>query len=403
VNGCANRRAYDALACGALVFNESGNDEVRAAFDEGIHCVYYDEADFEAKLAHYLAAEDERKRIVDAGRDLVRERHTEEAHLNALFSLFEGNLHRRGSRAATRWSERDRSRLKALQIYSCSRPVAAESALRLIDRAEQEGLEGDLALEARAAIQGWVARYLPENDKIKLLTVAIDAARRAVRAAPGHSIARMTLAFLLLERAEATQGRHPAGRNDITEAVLALATAADRCEQAQEVAKEGEVADIEGFGYPRWSDEFDAAVERAYLLRGTDREGWARTMRLTVAWRCRAMLRDLAAANGQQEEAWQQAARAAANFPTHAATLLRLAQCAALTGRLEQAFEYYQLGLHNSPLSTTVWPELAALLVTLGRREEAERFVEERLRVLDAIPAFAAIRPALLEAIRNGE
>jgi tetratricopeptide (TPR) repeat protein len=402
VNGCANLRAYDGLACGALVFNESENEEVRASFDEGIHCVYYDEDDFEAKLARYLADEPERERIVATGHDLVLARHTEEAHLNALFSLFEGNLHRRGSRQAGGWSERDRNWRKALQIYCCSRPAAADSALRLIDRAEQEGFDREQALEARAALQGWVAHYMPERDKLKLLTVAIDAARRAVRAEPRHAVAQMTLAFLLLERAEAAQGKHPAGRNDIAEAALALATAADRCEQAQETATAEEMADIEGFGYPRWNDEFDAAVERAYLLRGTDRAGWARAMRLAIAWRCRAMLRDLAAVNGQAEEAWQQAARAAASFPTHAATLLRLAQCAALTGRLEQALEYYRLGLHNSPLSITVWPELAALLVTLGRREEAERFVEERLRVLDAIPAFAAIKPALLEAIKTG-
>ena len=37
VNGCTKQRAYDGPACGALVFNESENEEVRAAFEEDVH------------------------------------------------------------------------------------------------------------------------------------------------------------------------------------------------------------------------------------------------------------------------------------------------------------------------------------------------------------------------------
>ena len=54
-------------------------------------------------------------------------------------------------------------------------------------------------------------------------------------------------------------------------------------------------------------------------------------------------------------------------------------------------------GLSLTPLAYTAWPELAAVLKALNI--ETETFVSERLQALQAIPTFAAIRPALLAAV----
>lgn len=405
VNGCANQRAYDAPACGALVLNESENEEVRQAFGEDVHCVYYTSEDFKDKLAYWLdpAQDERRQQIVEASHKLVLAEHTEEAHANSLFALLEDHVSDR-YRPHVHLPLEERNWRKALQMFSCALPASADTALSLLAEAEAEGLDRAQALEARAALLGWVAHYAAPEHKVRLFTNAIDFARQAVRAEPRSAIAQMTLAFLLLERAETTQGQYPTGRNDISEAALALATAADRCETAlqqteSEAAAEDEgTADVDGFGYPRWSDLFDCRLERAYLARGVSKAQWAQEMRATIAWRCRSLLSDLAGANSQQEEAVRQAQAAVLDLPHEAEGLLRLARCEAVTGQLELSAHHYRAGLTLTPFAYTTWPELTTVLTALGQQDAAQSFVQERLRVLNAIPTFAAIRPALMAA-----
>ncbi len=400
VNGCTNQRAYDAPACGALVFNESENEETRLAFDDNVHCVYYTGEDFEAKLAYWLAPENEARRhqIADAGRALVLARHTEAAHFNGLLELLAENAFNPPYRPHAHLPLAERNYRKALQMYSCSLPAAASVALDLLTEVEEE-LDRATVREARASLNAWAAHYAPRDAGIKLFTKAIDLAKQAARWEPRLAIAQLSLAFTLLERAEITQGQYPTGRNDIAEAALALATCAERCEAAMQSENDEGTADVDGFGYPRWSDLFDARIERAYLVRGVSKAEWAQEVRATLAWRCRSMLSDLAAANGQLEEALGQAQAAVIDLPHEAEGLLRLARCEATTGLLELAAHHYRAGLAIAPLAYAAWPELAAVLNALGQREESLSFVNERLQVLQAIPTYAAIRPALLAAV----
>ena len=400
VNGCTNQRAYDAPACGALVFNESENEETRLAFEEDVHCVYYTHGDFENKLAFWLDPVNgaRRQQIADAGRELVNARHTEAAHFSGLLELLEENAQAAPYRPSVHLPPSERNYRKALQIYSCSLPAASSVALDLLTEVEAD-LDRATIREARAALHGWVAHYAPHEASVKLFTQAIDFAKQAARWEPRLAVAHLSLAFTLLERAEVTQGQYPTGRNDIAEAALALATCAELCEAAMQAEDTEGTADVDGFGYPRWSDLFDARVERAYLVRGVSKAEWAQEVRATLAWRCRSMLSDLANANGQLEEALGQAQAAVIDLPHEAEALLRLARCEATTGLLELAAHHYRAGLAIAPLTYTAWPELALVLNALGRRDEAQTFIVERLQVIQAIPSFAAIRPALLAAV----
>src|SRR5438132_3738527 len=91
VRGECNKRAFEAAAAGALLFQEAENREVREYFGETNHrgaestearssteqdcgeCVLYDEGSLEELLEYYLAHEDERKAIAEAGRRRVAE------------------------------------------------------------------------------------------------------------------------------------------------------------------------------------------------------------------------------------------------------------------------------------------------------------------------------------------
>lgn len=406
VNGCTNQRAYDASPCGALVFNEEENAEVQEIFQDRVHCVYYNDNNLEQLLDHYLTHEAERERIAANCSRLVLSEHTEAAHTNALFVLLADHRSLAPYRPSATLPRGERHYRKALQIYSQALVGGASTALQLLHQAEWEGIDRGSLLEARAALHGWVGHYAPSENKVPLFTTGIGFARQAAQAAPQSALAQMTLGFLLLERAEATGGQPPTGHNDIVEAAVAVATAAELCRQEAEALHVG--ADraervspsvVEGFGYPRWADGYDCYVERTYLAREVDEAEWAARMRNLVLWRCRCMLSDLASANAQTEEALVQAHGAVEALPAEAESWLRLARCEALTGRLEEAETHYRAGLALTPLATSAWPELVTVLVALGKQEAAEAFVQDRLQVIAAIPSFAAMRPALLSGL----
>src|SRR5207247_8734530 len=62
--GEANMRAFEAVACGALLFQEASNREVPALFRPGQECVLYDHDNLEERLEHFLTHEDERRALV---------------------------------------------------------------------------------------------------------------------------------------------------------------------------------------------------------------------------------------------------------------------------------------------------------------------------------------------------
>lgn len=90
VRGECNMRAYEAAACGALLFNETDNLEIGLVFRDGEECVLYTEDNLEERLAFYLAPEntEERLRIAAAAHARVQP-HTDSHHLAQLLGKLE--------------------------------------------------------------------------------------------------------------------------------------------------------------------------------------------------------------------------------------------------------------------------------------------------------------------------
>src|SRR5262249_12676809 len=66
------RRAFEAAAAGALIFQEATNRELPTFFRDRQECVYYQPDDLEALLEHYLEHEDARHALTEAARVRVR-------------------------------------------------------------------------------------------------------------------------------------------------------------------------------------------------------------------------------------------------------------------------------------------------------------------------------------------
>jgi len=73
IRGECNRRALEATASGALLFQEAGNREVAAYFQDRQEYVAYGCDDLEDLLGYYLEHEEERQNIAEAGRRRARD------------------------------------------------------------------------------------------------------------------------------------------------------------------------------------------------------------------------------------------------------------------------------------------------------------------------------------------
>jgi Glycosyl transferases group 1 len=67
VRGEANKRAFEAAAAGALIFQEEGNRETPDHFRDRRECVYYNADNLETLLEYYLDHEDQRRALAEAG------------------------------------------------------------------------------------------------------------------------------------------------------------------------------------------------------------------------------------------------------------------------------------------------------------------------------------------------
>src|SRR5262249_10880102 len=68
IRGECNKRVFEAAAAGALLFQEKGNREVEAIFQNRRDCIYYDAENFEKQLEYYLDHEGERAAIAESAR-----------------------------------------------------------------------------------------------------------------------------------------------------------------------------------------------------------------------------------------------------------------------------------------------------------------------------------------------
>lgn len=68
-----NMRAFEAAACGSLLFYDEENLEVRDFFQDRVHCVLYNEKNLEELIEYYLTHEEEREKIAQAGLQKVQE------------------------------------------------------------------------------------------------------------------------------------------------------------------------------------------------------------------------------------------------------------------------------------------------------------------------------------------
>jgi glycosyltransferase involved in cell wall biosynthesis len=130
-----NFRTFEAMSCGAMLLTRRMANGQEVLFEEGRHyAAFSSEAELEEKIAYYLAHEDERARIAEAGLLEVRTKHTLQLRLEQLLRTVRNNPHRVAPVRRMSSSQVDRC---YAELYEQWKDVSA--GLQLVREAKRNG------------------------------------------------------------------------------------------------------------------------------------------------------------------------------------------------------------------------------------------------------------------------
>ena len=432
IRGEANMRAYEAPACGALMFYEAANLEIHAIYEDRRHCVLYDENNLEELLAYYLAPENEAERasIAQAGWERAQA-HSYAHHFADLLCQIEPLLPTRQRSFGCLPVVQQQTALALQWMLTCSVSVyhKTDAFLRSLDAAptrtgggqaaqtgDQKTGGGEAAriADLHAVLCGEIAHCAVAPDyKRQMAQSSLRHARRAVACAPDALLPRFNLAYLTLAagniaeaetllceatgQLDALINRNATGEEADTDTRSAdFNEGKNENENGNEKAFEG----LDGPLYPHCFDWFNVAVERLFGEYAACSPQERRGMLALLTARAHLTLAEIAYARGRFAPSADHAARACRAVPTIGEAQYALALAQRAQGRVEPAVAAYRRTLALQPFHSVAREELAQLLLDAERPEEAEAALDDWLAILKGCPVYADCRP-LAYALRR--
>ncbi len=431
IRGEANMRAYEAPACGALMFYEAANREIHDIYTDREHCILYDETNLEELLAYYLAPqhESERQRVAQAGWEQAQ-RHSYAQHFADLLNQLEPLLAAR-NRSTDRLPVTQRQiALAAHWLLTCNVNVYHKADALLNELAagtargtgqanairQNNAVGQDNSAAARATIANVHAVLCGELAhcaaspayKRQCAQAALRHARQAVHHAPDWLTARCNLAYLTLSAGNVAEAetllRDAAARLDAALNLDGAGTGTENVPVLEVTASPSVVSDaipcLDGPTFPRRFDWFDVASERLHGECALDSpEGRARMLAL-LSGRVHLTLAELAYGRGQFALSADHAERAARALPTIGEAQYALALALRAQGRSKEAVAAYRHTLALAPFHIAARDELGVLLLDTERAGEAVQSLDDWLAILNGCPVYAD-RRAHAELLRR--
>jgi tetratricopeptide (TPR) repeat protein len=363
IRGELNMRAYEAAACGALLFMEEENLEVRDLFVDGESCVLYGTSTLERLVDEYLARPELIARLAAAGRRTV-ERETYGNHLQRL--LRDAARLRRGQRTFGRLPAWRRDYWLAIHALCSADPGRLRAALahlvRALSRAEDHttvaaGL-GAVALMAA----GETTDAAERPAAFRNAGVLLDA---ALAGHPGDAVSRMNRGWLLL-----CQGDVEGARREIREAQAVVAGHAE--------------IPVDRVPIPLPFDRFRVEWERAAIV--PDVQGRARRFGRLLDAHLSAMLARLEGDCHTRLAWWQSSVAAGAGI---ADNVRSLAEAQEQAGQLEAAAAAYRRALATNPFDWAARRQAVALARRTGDESTVRLLQDESRRLACAAPIYA--------------
>jgi GT2 family glycosyltransferase/tetratricopeptide (TPR) repeat protein len=379
IRGECNRRAFEATALGALLFQEAENREVPRYFRDRQECVYYTDDNWDQLLEYYLTHEDERRRIAEAGCSRVQGYSFQALWENALAgleqdwpSLKEAAQNRKPLAGVEGLLARSREALSRGDGGDAGLP--ADLTLALADHPRSADLHNALGLAVTLAAQGRGPTTAALAEK------ALGHFRAAVQHEPDHALAGLNL----------------------VEALVGIGLASEAVEQARRTLAVLDRADarlpgwVEAGHFPPGFDLFRVEWERAAWANAGRPAAEAEAKRTLARWRLHALLADL---TGDLVH-FHEAALARPDLPMTRAAL----GCA--LGRAKRpadALPHLRQAVADNPFDLKA---ARALFLALGEVEDGDaqrRLARDRRLLAQASPKVVPAEPWFQDAAPVGD
>jgi GT2 family glycosyltransferase/tetratricopeptide (TPR) repeat protein len=372
-----NRRAFEAAAAGALLFQEAGNREIGDFFRDRQEYVSYQADDLKVLLEHYLTHEEERRAVAEAGRQRARAYGYEVLWARTLKEV------------ETRW--------EGLQAQA-SRRARAKNANELLGRTWQAlggGHDPKLATDLSATLEA-----TPENAALhNALGVAmVQTGRRggpvtaplAERAAvhfrqalacdPTHVVAGVNLAEVLVGLGQSQAA--------IAQARRTLALLEGPASLAPDVLDAGH--------FPPDFDLFRVEWERAAWANAGRLQAEAEAKRTLLRWRLHLLLAEL---TGNLAHHYEAALARPDLPPSRAALGCVLGQA----GHAAAAVPHLRAAVEANPFDRSAARALCQALTDAGVPVESRRLARDRRLLARAAPGLVPAEAWFTEAAPVGD
>jgi tetratricopeptide (TPR) repeat protein len=391
IRGEINMRVYEALACGALLFNERDNAEIGRLLSDGIHCVLYGDDDIESLLDYYLTHSDERERIAHAGHIQIAPYTYEQIYCQIYAAVHAHLIEEAGGDLTAQGTSRSRARQFARLSEQEREWRYARQRLTLPHRRRLSVLAhrlqpptetvADTLTEAGirlCALAEWAVGLTEPAERRRQLQAAVALAHQTLQRWPDQIAIRYNLAQLYLGL-----NRTVAAMNELQKTLGLL---------RQPLL---DPSLLRGPLFPRRYDAFLVDLEMIYATHRIEEREWLEAMRRLLHRRVLEQCSDLAVQTGHRMEALLFAEEAAALEPERGDSHRRMARLLRTEGRPDEAETCYRRALAEFPFDPESWSELATLLMEQQKMEDCWKFLEEIALIIGGCPPYDFWRPTL--------
>lgn len=371
IRGEVNMRTFEAPACGALLFLESDNLEVRDFFRDREDCVLYDNDNLEGLIEHYLLHESERQRIVK-NMGLKIKNHSYYHRARKLIQRIKRIKFESVDRAFNRLPPVEKIIRRANYLVQIDTLEALKRAGKELLSGLQLDPENPILLNNLGVVYGLLSRFTSEES---MLRKGVNCCNKATTINPNFVIANFNSALMHLELRE-----YVPSLSRLKESALMLQR------------------DYRGvltmlglyYPYPSGYDVFKVEWERA-LYENAGVPGRLRVQIYNLLnWKIHHLLGDvcLAIDPGDLLLAKGYYMKAVSFRADFGETYHKLGRVEVALGRYREGLGFIKTAMEKAPFYFPAWLDYFQILYNLGRSEECRAFCKEKLTVLKAFPNY---------------
>ena len=369
ITGAMNMRAYEAAACGSLLFTEKSNTEITDYLTDREDCILYDEHNFEELLEYYLKNDNERNRIIDNAYKKIQNYSYKKLMERILNKCSEINFHENKREIS---DPQKHLTVIANQIYKGEFPFSHYVIQKL--KESEETLEN---LNTLTVFYLVLAEISDDTDlKIQIYNKVLQYALKAIEKKPDHPILNYHLGSIYYNL------------NDVPKAI-------EYWEKCVEILESDKNHDLSELIYPYRYNSFSSVWEKNEYANINNPDLLIDKRKKILLSKCLEYLGFIYINTNDFTKAEEKLKKALPLSAEPHITAAGIGELCYYKGNLDAATDMFRLSLKNMPFQVSAWNFLLTALKEKGLHKKCMEFCLELYRVLKAVPYYNKSKPTI--------